>query len=136
MTMNIKTCGDCENDYPKTSEYFYTNGKTKNGEIILKSVCRTCHLKNNHRRKQKRIEEGREKKRYYPKILTDEQKLKMREYYNSNKERILNYGKEYNMKNPERRKILNQRSYEKRKQMLKEKREKEKQKENTEGDIE
>jgi len=63
--MKIKTCGNCNNEYPKTKEYFYIKKikqKLATGEIAVynsfRSDCVKCHvIKSEERRIKKRCKE-------------------------------------------------------------------------------
>jgi hypothetical protein len=79
--MELKTCIDCKIEYPKTLEYFHKNGKG------LISYCKKCNIK--------RIKEYRIKNPNHAKKTSFN-------YYQNNKEIIINKIKEYRINNKEK----------------------------------
>lgn len=81
-----KTCGDCKVEYEKSLSNFYGTGKIdKDGNKILKSICKSCHKakskKNYQNRKAKGIKydsytPNELRKEYFKKYYSDKEKIK------------------------------------------------------------
>lgn len=111
----MKQCRQCKNDFPETTDYFYTSKQGKNG---LHSICKTC--KNDNVKKHNAKKEVKERKAIYRKQYREKNKEKQaiymkqwreknkeklvndrKKYYEENKEDIKNYLKQYREKNRE-----------------------------------
>jgi hypothetical protein len=70
----LKMCTKCNNEYPNTKEYYYSQKDKRTGEIKLSSWCKRCQIEN---------------------ALKNKNINKQREYYHNNKEYWKKYNDEY-----------------------------------------
>lgn len=98
----MKSCGMCKVEFENTLDNFYGTGKiAKNGNKILKSICKDCHKKRCAECRKNRKAMGiKEPKRIY--IYTEKKREYMKRY-NSDKQKVSERNRKAYLKRKEKK---------------------------------
>ena len=98
----MKSCGICKVEFENTLENFYGTGKIgKNGNKLLKSVCKKCHVARCSESRRKRVAMGIKPARS-PYVYTPERREYMKKY-NSDKEKVRERNRKAYLKRKEKK---------------------------------